>query len=475
MIHSLNFRLMAAFTIVIIVIIGTVFFFTYRTTRSEISRIGERIRIAQDREVESELERYYLFARTWEGVQSRVVQWGESYDIRIIVTDNDGIVLADSEEEFIGTTYTSDEPGQPLVAVTGRFGSFFRPDREIAAPEQTAMPTTGTLTSGMLYITHSDVPDITRTSLQVTYVKIGRFFLWGGLLAIAIALLWTFLLSRRILAPVKALTSAARKFGKGDFSQRVQSNDKGEMGELAVSFNTMAEDLERNEHLRRNMVADVAHELRTPLSNLRGYLEAVSDGVVKPDKATLHSLNEEVSSLSRLVDDLQELSLADAGKLKLVFQPEDISKLINEAITGFQAEAAAKQLSFSMELSKTLPEVYIDRHRIKQVLLNLLDNAIKHTRPEGRVTIKAWCEADHVYISVVDTGEGIPLEDMPLVFDRFYRADKSRTRATGGTGLGLTIAKRLVEAHGGRIDVRSTVGKGTTFTFNLPVLKQVPE
>lgn len=460
---------MAAFTIVIIVIIGTVFFFTYRTTRSEISRIGERIRIAQDREVESELERYYLFARTWEGVQSRVVQWGESYDIRIIVTDNEGIVLADSEEEFIGTTYTSDEPGQPLVAVTGRFGSFFRPDRE------TAIPTTGTLTSGMLYITHSDVPDITRTSLQVTYVKIGRFFLWGGLLAIAIALLWTFLLSRRILAPVKALTSAARKFGKGDFTQRVQSNDKGEMGELAGSFNTMAEDLERNEHLRRNMVADVAHELRTPLSNLRGYLEAVSDGVVKPDKATLHSLNEEVSSLSRLVDDLQELSLADAGKLKLVFQPEDISKLINEAITGFQAEAAAKQLSFSMELSKTLPEVYIDRHRIKQVLLNLLDNAIKHTRPEGRVTIKVWREADHVYISVVDTGEGIPLEDMPLVFDRFYRADKSRTRATGGTGLGLTIAKRLVEAHGGRIDVRSTVEKGTTFTFNLPVLKQVPE
>jgi two-component system sensor histidine kinase BaeS len=305
--------------------------------------------------------------------------------------------------------------------------------------------------------------------LQLTYKTIGRFFLWGGLLAVAIALILTFLLSRRILAPVKALTSATREFGKGNFSHRVDFKDEGEMGELARSFNAMADDLERNERLRRNMVADIAHELRTPLSNLRGYLEAASDGLVKLDEATVHSLTEEASSLSRLVNDLQELSLADAGELKLVFQPEDISRLITETVTVLQAKASAKNIEISTDLPAELPEVNIDSHRIKQVLYNLMDNAVAHTGPEGRITVTARQEEDFLNISVADTGEGIPAEDLPMIFERFYRVDKSRTRATGGTGLGLTIAKRLVEAHGGRIDVRSRPGKGTTFTFSLPV------
>ena len=166
------------------------------------------------------------------------------------------------------------------------------------------------------------------TSLNIVYLAIGRFFLWGSLVAVAIALLLTFFLSRRILAPVKALTHAARRLGKGDFSQRVYSGEKGEVGELAQSFNAMADDLERTEQLRRNMVADVAHELRTPLSNLSGYLEAIRDGVIKPDSDTILSLVEEASSLSRLVNDLQELSLADAGELKLIRQKEDIGTLI---------------------------------------------------------------------------------------------------------------------------------------------------
>jgi two-component system sensor histidine kinase BaeS len=231
----------------------------------------------------------------------------------------------------------------------------------------------------------------------------------------------------------------------------------------------MADDLERNERLRRNMTADIAHELRTPLSNLRGYLEAASDGLVKMDDAAVHSLGEEASSLSRLVDDLQELSLADAGELKLIIQPEDISHLITETVTVLQAKASVKNINISTDLPAKLPEANIDSHRIKQVLYNLLDNAVAHTGPEGRITVTARQEGDCLYISVADTGEGIPAEDLPLIFERFYRVDKSRTRATGGTGLGLTIAKRLVEAHGGRIDVRSRPGQGTTFTFSLPI------
>ncbi len=473
MTHSLTFRLMASFALVIIVIIGTVFFFTYQTTRGEISRIGERLQTAQDRRVETELARYYQFARTWDGVQPQVVQWGNLYNLRIILTDNAGIVLADSEGKLTGTRYTSKEPDRPVVTFSPRFGGFLRTGQETTAPDQTAAPVMGTGAAGILHIIHNEAADINRASLQITYNTIGRFFLWGGLLAVAIALLLTFILSRHILAPVKALASATREFGKGDFSHRVDFKDRGEMGELGSSFNAMADDLERNERLRRNMVADVAHELRTPISNLRGYLEAISDGLVRPDEAAIHSLSEEASSLSRLVDDLQELSLADAGELRLVFQPEDISRLIRETVTALQAEAAANGLTMSASLPAALPEVNIDSHRIKQVLYNLLDNAVAHTGPEGRITITAWQEEGRVYVSVADTGEGIPAEDLPLIFERFYRVDKSRTRSTGGTGLGLTIVKRLVEAHGGRIDVRSKPGQGATFTFSVPISKDV--
>ncbi len=445
MTHSLNFRLLAAFTLVIIVIIGSVFFFTYRTTRDEISHIGERLELMQDRRVEIELSRYYQFTGTWEGVQSLVVQWGKLYGRRIILTDNQDKVVADSDGKLLGNSYTAETPGQPMTP-------FLR---------------TGPV--GAVHISHGDLPDLNRAALQITYTTIGRFFLWSGLLAIGIALLLTFLLSRRILAPVKALTGAARQFGKGDFSHRVEYKGKGELSELASSFNSMADDLERTERLRRNMVADVAHELRTPLSNLKGYLEAISDGVVKPDEATIKSLNEEASSLSRLVEDLQELSLADAGKLKIIVQPEDISRLIKETVTVLQTKAAAKSLTISADLPAALPLVNIDSHRIKQVLYNLLDNAVAHTGKEGRITVTAREQDDKVYISVADTGEGIPAEDLPMIFERFYRVDKSRARATGGSGLGLTIAKRLVEAHGGTIEVKSIKGQGSTFTFNLPV------
>jgi two-component system sensor histidine kinase BaeS len=217
------------------------------------------------------------------------------------------------------------------------------------------------------------------------------------------------------------------------------------------------------------MVADAAHELRTPLSNIRGYLEAIRDGIKKPDASTIRSLDEEASALSRLVDDLQELSLADAGELKLICRREDISRLINEAVAALQSQAAAKGLVLAANLPEKLPLINIDPHRIKQVLRNLLENAVAHTSRGGRITIEARQEGGQIKVSVVDTGEGIPAKDLPNIFERFYRVDKSRARATGGSGLGLTIAKRLVEAHGGRIEARSKLRKGSRFTFTLPL------
>lgn len=470
--HSLNFRLLAAFTLVIIVIIGSAFFFAYRATRNEIARMGEHLESMQDQRIEMELTRYYQFSESWEGVQPLVAQWSNFYGRRIILTDPDNSVVADSDESLLGNTYTGGESSEPAmltrVSVPGQGFGMFMPTRQARLDG----PAAGGDVIGVLYVLPGDYPDINRAALQISYETIGRFFVRGGLLAIAIAIVLTFLLSRRVLSPVKALINATRQFGKGDFSRRVEYQDKGELGELAQSFNSMADNLERNERLRRNMVADVAHELRTPLSNLKGYLEAISDGVVTPDEGTIRSLDEEASTLSRLVNDLQDLSLADAGEIKLVKQSEDVTGLIKEAAAAVQGKAVARGLTITTDLPEPLPAANIDRHRIKQVLLNLLENAVAHTDRGGSITVKAGLQGGMIYISVADTGEGIPAEDLPLIFERFYRVDKSRARATGGSGLGLTIAKRLVEAHGGNITVNSQPGRGSTFTFTVPVATQ---
>lgn len=307
------------------------------------------------------------------------------------------------------------------------------------------------------------------TSPYGLFAPISRFLLWGGLLAVAVALVITFVLSRRILAPVKALTLTARRLGKGDFSQRTQVKDKGELGELAQAFNSMADDLERAERLRRDLVADVAHELRTPLSNIRGHLEAVADGVIAPDAAAIRSLSEEAELLSRLVDDLQELTLAEAGELTLHTQPEDVSELINRVVAATQVSTVAKGVALSVDLPAGLPLVNIDSQRISQVLRNLLDNAVAHTARGGTITVAAGQQDNWLQVTVADTGKGILPEDIPNIFERLYRVDKSRTRAAGGSGLGLTIARQLVEMHGGKIEVDSEPGKGSCFTFTLPV------
>jgi signal transduction histidine kinase len=442
-VHSLRFRLLVAFTIVILVAVGAVYFFVSQTTGGEIQQYGERSEQVRFSRVGFELFRYYREHGSWEGIQPNVVQWGSLYGHRIILTDASGVVIADSEGKLLGQYYRPDIPG-------GR----------LSPPWEGGTP-------GTLYISpesSAGFPSPVGLSQAISH-----FLLWGALLAVAIALLFTFFLSRRISAPIKALVLTARRLGQGDLSERVQLKDKGEMGELAQAFNFMASDLERAEKLQRNMVADVAHELRTPLSNIRGYLEAIRDGVIKPDAETIRSLDEEAALLSRLVDDLQELSLAEAGELKLNRQPEDIGEVINRAVAAIQVQAQGKGISVVADLPEGLPLCDIDLQRIGQVLRNLLENAIAHTGDGGRITVAAEKQENWVKVSVTDTGEGIPAKDLPYIFERFYRVDKSRTRATGGSGLGLTIARRLVEAHGGKIEAQSEVGKGSHFTFTIPV------
>ncbi len=448
--RSLNFRLLAAFTLVILIILGAAFFFAYRTTYRQLVQIQNQLEDIQNNRVESELVRFFQFTGNWNGVQPYVVQMGNLYGRRIIITDTQNTIIADSAGELVGQTYLEDDPATPIS------GPSLSPGRPATDPV------------AYVHILPENEPDINRAALAISYNTISRFFLWGGLLAIAVAILLATLLSRRILAPVRDLTRAATRFGKGDFSSRVADEGSGEIAELTRSFNSMAQNLADTEQRRRALVADIAHELRTPLSNLRGYLEAISDGVVQPDEKTIGSLAEEAGSLSHLVADLQELSLADAGALKLDLQTADITDIVTSTVTAVRPKAAARGLTITAAVAPDLPPVSVDVHRIRQVLQNLLENAVLHTENGGTITVTAEQRGSFIAVAVADTGEGISAEDLAHIFERFYRVDKSRTRATGGTGLGLTIARRLVEAHGGSITATSVPGSGATFTFTLP-------
>jgi signal transduction histidine kinase len=281
------------------------------------------------------------------------------------------------------------------------------------------------------------------------------------------------LLTRRILGPVEALTRAARQLESGDLAARVSEERADEIGELARAFNRMANALRRNEETRRNMVGDVAHELRTPLTNLRAQIEAIQDGLAPSDDRAVASLHEETMLLAGLVDDLQDLALADAGELRMSFAGVSIRDSIDRAVKAYAARAEAKNIGLATVVPAFLPPVRADEKRLGQVLRNLLENALTHTGQGGMISISISASADAAgaRVTVADTGEGIPAEDLPRVFERFYRTDRSRSRETGGAGLGLSIVRQLVLAHGGDVSIDSTPGRGTSVSFSLPFIE----
>ena len=298
-----------------------------------------------------------------------------------------------------------------------------------------------------------------------------RNSLWlAALVAILTGVALGYFFSRLISGPMRQLTLAARKVATGDFSQRVSTKTDDEIGEVSVAFNTMAEQLETKEKSRRQLLADIAHELRNPLSIIQGNLEAWLDGVITPAPDQVASVYDETVLLSRLITDLRDLSLAEAGQLKLYQNATELGEFIFAEIASVQARCQEKEISISAELPHGLPLVFIDKDRIRQVLHNLVDNALRYTAAGGTIKIGAdYAKPGWVTVSVADTGAGIALKDLPHVFDHFYKADRSRQRGHGGAGIGLAMVKRVVELHSGTVWVKSRKGKGTTFYFTLPV------
>jgi len=292
--------------------------------------------------------------------------------------------------------------------------------------------------------------------------------------AIAVGLFIT----RQIVAPIRALSQASRRIAAGSYTERVDlagenQSDMDELGQLAQDFNRMAENLEHTEALRRQLIGDVSHELRTPLTAIIGSMEALIDGVLPAEPETFEHIYQEADRLERLVNDLQELSRVEAGTYKLDLQPLLLADLLKTVTIRLDRQFAEKGVRLAIDLPTDLLEVQADADRLSQVLFNLVGNALQYTPAGGQVTVAARRQGGEVQVSVQDTGIGIAAEHLPHVFDRFYRADRSRARVSGGSGIGLTIAKHLVEAHGGCIWAESPgEGSGSTFAFTLPVAKQ---
>ncbi len=296
--------------------------------------------------------------------------------------------------------------------------------------------------------------------------------LWlAGLVAALTAVALGLLFARRISSPIRNLTLAARRLGAGDLEGRAPvDGGRDELGELAEAFNSMAEAVGRQEMLRRRMAADIAHELRNPLAVIQANLEAMLDGVRPLSAEEVADVHRETQLLSRLVTDLRDLSLAETGQLPLRKGLTDLAALARTGVARFSSRAEERNVRLGVEIAENLPRAEVDPDRVDQVLGNLLDNAMRHTPPGGEVMVRLDPDVlrHEVRVTVRDTGEGIPEKDLPNIFERFYRADRARTRADGGSGIGLAVVKQLVEAHGGRVWAESQPGKGATFGFVLP-------
>jgi len=478
MIYSLRWQLLLSLVLVIVVTVGMTAFFASQAASREIERAQGRNDSASIERLRNRLVKQFIQSQGWSDVQRTLEVAGEIYGQRVVLTNREGAVVADSHSSLLGRQLESTTgAGSRLVVFSPQgiwLGTLFI-DPELPASSPTDQ-TSGAAERG-------------RPSLNLLLIL-------SGLLAVGVAILLTFFLSRRILAPVESLSKVARLVAQRDFSARAQAQSRDEVGELARTFNSMAEELSRTEEVRRNLVADVAHELRTPVTNIRGYIEGISDGVMAADPATLASMHEEVLLLARLIEDLQDLALAESGRMMLQRQPCDLGDLVRRAVTAVHQPASAKGVELEVEIPPTplspplvrgddrgvrgtkedsfdavgpgeIP-ILADPARISQVLRNLLVNAVSYTPAGGKVSVLVGRQNGQVRVRVKDTGPGIPAEDLPHIFGRFYRVDKSRSRATGGVGLGLTIARRLAEAHGGRLDAFSEFGKGSEFILTLP-------
>lgn len=430
-------------TLLLTSLIGVVLvgIFAYRTTITEYDRLKSDQ--ARDLFIEN-VTSYYIENGSWNGLESWL-RYEPDTDLppgtyrpkqQLALADANGVIVAGHGPFHLGDVVPTSllREGTPVMLDDKQIGTAFLDQPPTLDPRE------------QRYIDGTN-----------------RALLIGALGASAMALVIGLLLSRQFLRPLSELTQAITAMHTGNLDQRVEIRTKDELGLLARTFNEMSANLSKANQLRKQMTADIAHDLRTPLTVISGYLEALHDGTLKPTPARFAAMREEVSLLHRLIEDLRTLSLADAGELKLMRAEVDVRELLERVQVSFQS--AATNVELKVDVKEDLPLIWIDSERVVQVLGNLVTNAIRHTTSGGIITLKAQQPNQ---IQVQDTGVGISAEDLPKIFDRLYRTDPSRHSMSGESGLGLAIAKSIIEAHGGTITAESEVGKGTTMTITVP-------
>ena len=443
----------------------------------------DRVRDAlMDDEIVEEIiiEEMLFFAGTepdWDEGDELLEELADEFDERIALATPDGVLIADTAEP-VGEAATA-LPASPLEVIDASdlFADPFGPCTPLRGEEREEIGILVEDEEGEVF----EIECLAEPAPPVL-LYLGEAGSGGGialpsgtdlriivavLAVLVVVLVLTVIRSQRILHPVAELTRAARRMESGRLDERVESTGADEIGQLGHAFNSMAASLEESELERRTLTSDIAHELRTPLSNIRGYLEAIQDGVVEPTPEVVGSVHEEALVLQQLADDFQTLSLAEAGHLRLNLETLDTAALAAQVVTAHQgqAEAAGVNLETALEPVGRRP---LDAVRLRQMLGNLIGNALRHTPPGGTITVSVSESDGSLGMAVAATGEGIAPEHLPHLFDRFYRADPSRTRATGGSGLGLAIVQKLAQAQGGEAMVESTVGEGMTVTVRWP-------
>jgi two-component system OmpR family sensor kinase/two-component system sensor histidine kinase BaeS len=456
--NSMRSRLLASFAIVLLVSIASVVLIARQTTAREVQAFMFRGSMIELDSLASDLEAYYESAGSWEGVESLLPHIGQSQgsgmgrqgigmmNQRIRLADQDGQVLVDSNPS--------------------------KPNTMLSAAERQSALVLQTKSSRIGYLLVESGTGISANASGFLLARLNRAALVSGLIGGGIALLLALVLAERLIRPIRVLKGAARQMAKGDLSQRVPIEGKDELAELGQAFNHMAGSLQQANENRQAMTADIAHELRTPLSVQRAHLEAIQDGIYPASPESLQPVLEQNLLLTRLVEDLRTLALADAGQLRLEVVPVEFLGLLERIVERFQPQAKANGIDLSLIVSPALQAaglvLQVDPIRIEQILGNLFSNALRYLSQSGSIVVDVERRRKTLAIQVRDSGPGIPPEALAHIFERFYRADKSRSRSEGGSGLGLAIARQLAEAHGGALTAANAQPSGAVFTLTLP-------
>jgi len=447
--RSISTKLILAFLSIGIVSVTTIFITARWNTRQEFIRfLSDQTRNG----IITVLTDYYEENGSWTGIESIWYQpvpdaypppgYGPPRRIPFILTDEKGTVLVGNDQYKVGEQVSMSELKEGIEITQ---------DGDVVG---VLVPMT---------VQFQGQPR------ELEFIeRINMTLLYGALIGAAIALLMGILLSRSLTRPIRELTRATHAVSEGDLSQQVPVRSRDELGELAQSFNQMSAELSRSVNARKQMTADIAHELRTPLSLILGHAEAVHDGVLPPTRENFEIIRDEATRLEHLVNDLRILSLADAGELTLVAEIVEPGRLLQEVASLYRYRTQQKDINMQLDIAPHLPAIDVDFGRMTQVLTNILDNALRYTAEGGSIILSAREANDQVELAIQDSGSGLNAQALARIFDRFYRVDAARQREDGGSGLGLAIAKSIVQAHAGQISAESEEGKGLKIIITLP-------